>query len=128
MQGTPENMQNNPVYKDVVAEVNDFFGERLTRLRGLRGHSRSRWRWMWGLVLASGWRTICSCWRTCGAFTKWDRPLLLGASRKSFMGKMSGAAAGTAARVAGLRVLGGASRARAIIRTHDVAATRQAVG
>src|SRR4051812_36214173 len=32
MQGTPETMQTNPVYTDVVREVHHFFSERLQRL------------------------------------------------------------------------------------------------
>ena len=34
MQGTPQTMQANPVYADVVREVGDFFRERLRRLNG----------------------------------------------------------------------------------------------
>ena len=49
-------------YKDVVAEVNEFFEERLERLLAC-GVNANRWCWTWGLVLASGWRTICGCWR-----------------------------------------------------------------
>ena len=45
------------------------------------------------------------------AFTKWNRPLLLGASRKSFMGQMSGRGpAGAAAGLAGVRLLGRPAR------------------
>src|SRR2546422_1348983 len=32
MQGTPQTMQANPVYVDVVSEVEDFFRERMRRL------------------------------------------------------------------------------------------------
>jgi dihydropteroate synthase len=35
MQGTPENMQKNPVYDDVVADILHWFGERIFRLRAL---------------------------------------------------------------------------------------------
>src|SRR5262249_39174475 len=33
MQGTPQTMQERPAYSDVVAEVRDFFEDRLERLR-----------------------------------------------------------------------------------------------
>src|SRR2546426_6708874 len=33
MQGTPQTMQNNPTYNDVVEEVGDYFAERLERLK-----------------------------------------------------------------------------------------------
>src|SRR5947209_6049933 len=32
MRGTPRTMQQNPIYEDVVAEVNEFFSERLAQL------------------------------------------------------------------------------------------------
>jgi len=35
MQGTPENMQKNPVYDDVVADILHWFGERIFRLQAL---------------------------------------------------------------------------------------------
>src|SRR5262245_25001160 len=33
MQGTPQTMQSNPTYREVVSEVDDFFSDRLNRLR-----------------------------------------------------------------------------------------------
>ena len=34
IQGTPQTMQANPVYADVVREVGDFFRERIAALNG----------------------------------------------------------------------------------------------
>ncbi len=36
MQGTPQNMQTNPVYKDIVTEVTSFFAAQLLKLRQLK--------------------------------------------------------------------------------------------
>jgi dihydropteroate synthase len=126
MQGTPQTMQLNPVYHDVVAEVGEFFADRLRRLAtaGVRpervvldvgigfgktlGHN---------LQLLAGLK----------CFTRFERPSLLGVSRKSFLGKLS-------ATEAEGRLPGGLACAVwaiqqgvQIIRTHDVAATVQAL-
>ena len=61
------------------------------------------------------------------SFTKWRRPLLLGVSRKSFIGKLLGAEVNerlpASLACASLAVEAGVQ----IIRTHDVAETVQAV-
>jgi dihydropteroate synthase len=63
-----------------------------------------------------------------GSFRKWNRPLLLGASRKSFIAQVADEA-GVAERLAGSLACAcwGAQQGVAIVRTHDVAATRQAL-
>jgi dihydropteroate synthase len=58
-------------------------------------------------------------------FTKWERPLLLGASRKSFMAKWAGAKDRVAPSLA--CACWGVENGARIIRCHDVAATRGAV-
>jgi len=63
-----------------------------------------------------------------GAFTKWNRPLLLGASRKSFMGQVTGASPQDRLAASLACACWAAQQGAGIIRTHDVAATRQAVG
>lgn len=126
MQGTPQTMQANPVYTDVKREVGEFFSDRLRRLEacGVKpeqvvldvgiGFGKTLEH---NLQLLAGLRGF-----TCG-----QRPLLLGVSRKSFIGKLLGA--GMPERLpaslacATLAVADGVQ----IIRTHDVAETVQAV-
>ena len=127
MQGTPQTMQANPHYEDVVREVNGFFAERLAGLpaRGVRPEQ---------VVLDVGLgfgKTAEHNFRLLAAleeFTKWGRPLLLGASRKSFIGAVAGGV-GLAERLPGsLAAACWAAQAGAqILRVHDVAATRQAL-
>src|SRR5439155_388569 len=82
MQGTPQTMQTNPHYRDVVAEVGDFFSDRLRRLEvaGVKAEQ---------VILDVGigfGKTAEHNLQLLGAlrsFTKWNRPLLLGVSRKS---------------------------------------------
>jgi dihydropteroate synthase len=126
MQGTPQTMQANPVYDDVVQEVEDFFSERIRRLNRC-GISKEQ------IILDPGigfGKTLEHNLQLLGAlkkFTRLECPLLLGASRKSFMGKLLGAelpsrlpaslACACLAREAGVQ----------IIRAHDVGETVQAV-
>ena len=60
-------------------------------------------------------------------FLKWDRPIMIGASRKSFIGALTGA--GLSDRLAGSLVSACfvAGEGAGIVRVHDVAATRQAL-
>lgn len=122
MQGTPATMQIEPKYADVVAEVAEFFADRLARLDGCGvgaeqiildvgiGFGKTAEH---NLRLIAGLRN----------FSKFGRPLLLGVSRKSFLGKIPGAEA--AGRLpAALTCTALAARAGVqIFRTHDVAET-----
>ena len=127
MQGTPENMQKNPVYKDVVAEVNEFFGGRLARLAA-RGVKAEQVALDAGIGFGKRLEDNLQLLAHLGAFTKWNRPLLLGASRKSFMGQMFGASPRDRLPASLACACWAAQQGAGIIRTHDVAATRQAVG
>jgi dihydropteroate synthase len=126
MQGTPQTMQDNPVYADVVREVGDFFSACLKRLNDC-GVGRE------AIILDPGigfGKTLEHNLQLLGAlrgFTTLRCPLLLGVSRKGFIGKLLGAE--VAARLPG--ALACACHAVAagahIIRTHDVAETVQAI-
>jgi dihydropteroate synthase len=126
MQGTPQTMQANPVYTDVVQQVGDFFSERIQRLQDC-GVGREQ------LILDPGigfGKTLEHNLELLGSvhsFLEFERPLLLGISRKSFIGKLLGAEAGArlsaALACACLAVQSGVQ----IIRAHDVAETVQAI-
>jgi dihydropteroate synthase len=62
-----------------------------------------------------------------GRFTKWERPLLVGASRKSFLGAASGAKVPERLPPSLACACWAAQNGAAIIRCHDVAATRHAL-
>jgi len=125
-QGTPRTMQAAPAYADVVREVREFFSERIWRLSDC-GVSRNQ------IILDPGigfGKTVEHNLQLLGAaraFTGLERPLLLGVSRKSFIGKLLGAE--LSARLPGalacacLAVAAGVQ----IIRAHDVAETVQAI-
>jgi len=127
MQGTPETMQKNPVYKSVVEEVNEFFGGRLARLAAC-GVPAEQVALDVGIGFGKRLEDNLQLLARLGAFTKWNRPLLLGASRKSFMGPVSGASPQDRLPASLACACWAAQQGAGIIRTHDVAATRQAVG
>ena len=125
-QGTPQTMQVNPQYDDVLAEVSEFFFDRLEWLQAA-GVRREQ------VVLDVGigfGKTLAHNLELLAAlkhFTKFERPLLLGVSRKSFLGQLLGLEV-EARLPAGLACACWAVQADVqIIRTHDVAATIQAV-
>ena len=126
MQGTPQTMQHRPTYRDVVAEVADFFGERMRRVAAA-GISVEQVILDVGIGFGKTLEHNLQLLAELNSFTKLQRPLLLGVSRKSFLGKLTGAEA-TERLPAALACtsLAVASGAR-IIRTHDVAATVAAV-
>ena len=126
MQGTPQTMHLAPTYADVVSEVSDFFAERLQRVQACGVHPEQ-------VVLDVGigfGKTANHNLQLLGSLSRFSvhgRPLLLGVSRKSFIGKFTGAepherGPGSLA-CAIWAVMNGVQ----IIRTHDVAATVQAL-
>ena len=127
MQGTPPTMQREPHYDDVVREVGEFFHE---RLNALRAHGVSADQIIFDPGIGFGKTTEHNLELLAGLaqFSACERPLLIGVSRKAFIGKLSGA--GEAAdRLPGSLACACAAVAQGaqIIRTHDVAATRQAL-
>jgi dihydropteroate synthase len=121
MQGTPKDMQVHPVYTDVIREISAFFETRI-RFAEQSGISRER------IVLDPGigfGKTIdhnLEILARLDEFRSLGRPLLIGPSRKSFIGQVLGLPVeerleGTAA-AAAVGILNGAS----IIRVHDVRA------
>jgi dihydropteroate synthase len=126
MQGTPQTMQVKPVYADVVSEVGVFFSSRLERLNDC-GVSREQ------IILDPGigfGKTLAHNLQLLGAardFSNLGRPLLVGVSRKSFIGKLLGAELSArlpaALACACMAVAAGVQ----IIRAHDVAETVQAI-
>ena len=126
MQGLPQTMQAQPTYSDVVREVEVFFHERMQRLNAA-GVDADQVVFDVGIGFGKTLEHNLQLLAAMRSFTKLGRPLLLGVSRKSFIGALTGA--GIEERVAGslactcLAVEAGVQ----IIRTHDMAETVQAV-
>lgn len=121
-QGSPQTMQDNPQYDDVVREVRDFFSERMDRLRS-HGVAAEQ------IILDPGigfGKTLEHNVQLLGGLkvmAKLARPLLLGVSRKSFLGGHAGERLPAGLACACLAVEAGVR----FIRTHDVAETVRAL-
>jgi len=124
MQGMPQTMQDHPSYDDVVREVDEFFGERLRRLQDC-GVNHEQVVLDVGIGFGKREQDNLRLLAELRHFTKWGRPLLLGASRKSFLGRLSGAKDRLAPSLA--CACWGVENGAQIIRCHDVAATRGAL-
>ena len=127
MQGTPSTMQDRPAYADVVGVVGEFFDDRLQRLADC-GVTAEQVILDPGLGFGKTAEHNLQLLAGLGSFTKWNRPLLLGVSRKSFIARVA-AATETASRLPGSLacVCWGIQSGGNIFRTHDVAETKQAV-
>ena len=124
--GEPRDMQQQAAYADLLGEVQDELLEALRRAREA-GVPEERIAIDPGLGFAKTGEHNLLLMRRLRELTQLGRPLLAGASRKSFLGRLSGKPAperltGSVAAAAVL-ALNGAS----IVRVHDVAATREAL-
>lgn len=87
MQGTPDTMQQAPHYTDVVAEVRQFFTERL-RLAAQSGIEPERICLDPGIGFGKTDAHNMQLIRQLEALRVQDRPLLMALSRKAFMGRI----------------------------------------
>ncbi|MGI6595699.1 MAG: dihydropteroate synthase [Elusimicrobia bacterium] len=87
MKGIPENMQINPFYEDVVSEVYQFLKEKLNWIKK-EGINTERVIVDPGLGFGKRFEDNLALLKNMEKFTELARPVLLGTSRKSFIGKM----------------------------------------
>lgn len=124
MQGTPQTMQHNPHYTDVVAEVGDFFREKTEVCERLGIHK---------LILDPGFgfgkalEHNYLLLKHLNAITDFGYPVLSGISRKAMVNKVLHTSPVTA--LSGTTVLNtlALNNGAKIIRVHDVREARQAV-
>lgn len=126
MKGEPRTMQSEPQYADVVYEVKDFLTQRIEQCLA-QGIKKEQ------IIIDPGFgfgKTLAhnvTLFKQLGAFKELGFPVLVGASRKSMIGQITGKSieerlAGSLA-LATLAAINGA----AIIRVHDVAETVDAI-
>ena len=126
MRGKPRTMQDDPRYDDVVAEVKAFLAERLQAAVAAGIAEDDVWLDPgigFGKTAAHNMELL----RRLGELRDLGRPLVIGTSRKSFIGRVDGSAAGE--RLGGTiasSVLAAAEGAE-LLRVHDVAEVRQAL-
>jgi dihydropteroate synthase len=118
MKGTPEKMQINPRYDDLLGEVVSFLREAVQRAQDA-GVAREKIVIDPGIGFGKTWEHNCGLLRRLSVLKSLGRPILVGLSRKSFIGKILDAdvdkrVMGTAAATA-LAIAQGAD----MIRVHD---------
>jgi dihydropteroate synthase len=134
MKGNPRNMQTNPTYDDVVKEIHDFLKERaefalfcdIKKENIIIDPGIG-----FGKRTGRGVEDNCEILRRLSEFKNLDFPVMIGASRKKFIGNVCGGddplpvsdrLEGSLA-AACLAVINGAN----IVRVHDVKETRRCV-
>ena len=120
MQGEPRTMQKNPCYGDVVREVGDFFRQQYSRALEC-GVDPMRLAFDPGIGFGKTVEHNLTLLNNLGPLRVQDRPLVVGVSRKSFLGKLIGSTemsdrrAPTIALTSILR-----ARGADVLRVHDV--------
>jgi dihydropteroate synthase len=128
MLGAPQDMQKNPHYDDCVAEIAQFLSERLAFATE---HGIDRTKIIIDPGIGFGKRLVdnLDILRNLAAFKSLGAPLLVGASRKGFIGMLNPGSRSASERIGGsiaaavTAVINGAD----IIRVHDVAPTVEAL-
>lgn len=126
MKGTPKTMQANPSYEDLLAEVKSFFKERLETAKTL-GIKREKIIIDPGIGFGKRHNDNLLLIKNLRALEEFERPIMIGISRKSFIGKILNLPVlerieGTIASAV-LSIIHGAH----ILRVHDVAPIKRAV-
>jgi dihydropteroate synthase len=120
MQGTPRTMQTNPLYDDVVVEVADFFRQQYARALEL-GIDSMAIAFDPGIGFGKTVEHNLELLANLARLRTYDRPIVVGVSRKSSIGKIIGSTelsdrlAPTIAFTAMLR-----ERGANVLRVHDV--------
>jgi dihydropteroate synthase len=126
MKGTPRTMQENPVYEDVTREVRDFLAERVARAVDA-GVAEER---IWvdpGIGFGKTTDHNLELIERLGELRELGRPVVLGASRKSFLGRLTGREVDERLGGSLATAVIGMARGADVLRVHDVRETREAL-
>lgn len=125
-QGEPQTMQQRPRYDDVVREVRDYLRERIEGAQAA-GITRSR------IIVDPGFgfgKTLehnLTLARELRALTSLGVPVMVGLSRKAMLGRLTGREPHERIHASVAAALFAAEHGAAILRVHDVTATRDAL-
>jgi dihydropteroate synthase len=127
MLGTPRTMQRDPRYDDVVSDVKAFLEERM-RFAVSAGIAEERIHLDPGIGFGKTLEHNLELLRRLDELTVLGRPLVIGTSRKSFLGRLTGRE-DPRERVPGTIATSvlALERGASIFRVHDVAAVRDAL-
>lgn len=126
MQGTPQTMQINPEYQDVVSEVKAFLQERLQATTHM-GCRASRILLDPGFGFGKTRAHNITLIQELDSFASLGQPLLVGLSRKSVLGQMTGGDVDARLYASVAASVISAMKGAKILRVHDVKATVEAL-
>ena len=127
MQGAPRDMQRAPHYGDVVAEIRDFFRQTFTACLA-SGMDETRLAFDPGIGFGKTVPHNLAIIRNLDSMRVFGRPLVLGVSRKSFLGKVTGSDSMEDRAWPTVALTSyGRTRGANVIRVHDVQPNAQAL-
>ena len=127
MKGTPRTMQHDPTYDDVVSEVAEFLGSRAQQLIAA-GVDRASIAIDPGIGFGKTVTHNLELIEGLGKLAGMGFPVVLGASRKSFLGRVAGIKDATQRDGAtAVTTALGFERGARVFRVHDVASSRAAL-
>ena len=126
MLGAPKTMQRNPKYSDVLNDVEAFFNCQMERWTDW-GMSLEQVVLDPGIGFGKNLEHNLALMKGLERLTRMERPLAMGTSRKSFIGELTGAEVNDRLPGSLASACRAAQAGAAIIRTHDVKETTQAL-
>jgi len=126
MQGEPRSMQAAPQYDDVLADVIRFLADRVT-VCVAAGIARERLLIDPGFGFGKTLQHNLALLRGLGQFRQLGLPILVGISRKSMLGAITGKPVGERQTASVAAALMAVERGARVVRVHDVAATVDAL-
>ena len=124
MQGTPENMQKNPQYEDTIEDIKYWLQERI-KAAEIAGIKRSNMIVDPGIGFGKNLKHNLEILGSLDEFSGMAGGVLLGASRKSFIGFLTGDGDRLTGSLAAAMI--GATANVDLVRVHDVKETRKAI-
>ena len=124
--GEPRSMQQNPQYEDVLAEVADFLKARVAAAEAA-GVARERICIDPGIGFGKNLEHNLALLKNIGHLKSIGVPVLIGVSRKSLLGKIAGLEVYDRVQVSAVAAILAVSQGAAIVRVHDVKATKEAL-
>jgi dihydropteroate synthase len=126
MQGTPQTMQDDPHYENIVADIYGYLRQRDEALQSM-GISADHICLDPGIGFGKTHEHNITLLQNCEKFMQLGRPILIGHSRKGFIGKIVGDKGGDRSAGSVGVSLALALKSIPILRVHDVRSTRHAL-
>jgi dihydropteroate synthase len=126
MQGTPKDMQDDPRYEDVVAEVHSFFTQRIFACE-MAGIAKKKLLLDPGFGFGKALEHNLQLLRQLSRLAGLGVPVLAGLSRKGMIGQLTGRALDARVHGSVAAALIAVQNGAMLVRVHDVAATADAL-